>query len=232
MNDGEWQKAAAEFEHAVALEPDNFEARVTYGRCLTGQGRIDAALQQFAQARKLERISAIISGWTSYLYYRNGQIDLALTESGRAFQLDSTQLAVTNWGALINVETGHPDMARRIAALIPSPRTMSTAPYVYARLGDAATAWRLVRAMETSSPRPWFTEAERGGVLLALGDTARAFDALERSQAASGPMWSHFLNVFDPMFDSVRRSSRFTALVRGAGYDVALATSPRASRPH
>lgn len=85
---------------------DNFEAHVTYARWLTQRGEVGAALAEFQRTRKLERISALVSAWTSYLLYLNGQTDSALVESARAFQLDSTQLATMNWGAWVNVATG------------------------------------------------------------------------------------------------------------------------------
>jgi len=55
---------------------------------------------------------------------------------------------------------------------------------------------------------------------LALGDTAAALSALERSQRTSGRVWSEYLGIFDRAYDPVRRSPRFIALVKQANLDM------------
>jgi hypothetical protein len=57
-------------------------------------------------------------------------------------------------------------------------------------------------------------------VALALGDTAAALSALERSQRTSGRVWSEYLGIFDRAYDPVRRSPRFIALVKQANLDM------------
>jgi len=66
---------------------------------------------------------------------------------------------------------------------------------------------------------------------LALGDTARALDALETSDAASGSAWIGFIPLLDPAFDPVRHSARFAALVRKAGLNVEKITATRGRSP-
>jgi lipopolysaccharide biosynthesis regulator YciM len=219
---GEWGAATAEFEKAVALEPDNVPARIMYGRLLCNNGDAERALAQFAEARRGERVSSVISAWVSYCSFVEGRVDVAVMESARAVQLDSTLLPTVNLGALLNLALGNRSAARRLMAVTPPVGVMSDAPYVFASLGDTATAWRLVRAMEASRPRPWFADVARGSVFLALGDTAHALDAMERSASRSGAMWAGYLPLRDAAYDPVRQSARFRALVRQAGADVRL----------
>ena len=219
---GEWERAAKEFQRAQNMEPDNPDVHFNYGRISTMRGDLPEALRQFKQATKLEPVSALVSAWTSYAYFLNGHADSALKESTRAFQLDSTLIAVTNLGALVNLGTGHNDEARRLAAR-QSPGPMSTAPYVYAKLGDTTTAMRLVTEMASTNPPPWSTDAQRASVRLAMGDTARALTALDQS----GPMWVAVIPPLDPAYDPVRGSQRFAKLVRRSGLDVAWVTARR-----
>jgi hypothetical protein len=37
---------------------------------------------------------------------------------------------------------------------------------------------------------------------------------------ASGPIWTEYIGMFDPAYDLVRRSPRFTALVEQANLDL------------
>jgi len=97
---------------------------------------------------------------------------------------------------------------------------MTNAPYVLAKAGDTASAKRLVHAMESATPRPWFADPATAGLALALGDSAAALSALERSQRTSGPIWAEYMGVFSPAYDLVRQSPRFIALVRGANLDM------------
>jgi eukaryotic-like serine/threonine-protein kinase len=224
---GEWDKAATEFQRATALEPDNFDVHFNYGRISTVRGDLPEALRQFEQARKLEPVYALVSGWTSYVQFLNGDAESALKESARALRLDPGPSAATNLGALVHLGTGRPDEARRLIASQLPPGPMSTAPYGYAKLGDTATAMRLVRQMESTTPRPWSTDVQRATVKLALGDSAGALSALERSARTTGPLWVWLMSPRDPAYDLVRHSERFAALARQAGLDVAWVTKRR-----
>lgn len=224
---GRWADAVAEFQRAIALDSNSFDVRFNYGRVLTLRGDLPEALRQFEKARSVERTSALVAAWTSYARFLNGEADSALKESARASRLDSTLTATTNLGALVNLGTGHPDTARRLIGLQVPLSPMVTAPYGYAKLGDTATAMRLVRRIESMTPRWWSTDVQRAGVLLAIGDSADALTALEQSARTFGPMWIAVISPRDPAFDLVRPSRRFAALVREAGLDVAWMTRQR-----
>ena len=227
---GRWEDADAEFRHAVALEPDNVAARQTFARWLVELGRTADGLEQLERARKLERVSPLVSAWLAYAFFISGQKDSALAESARAIQLDSTLAPAMNLGALINLALGRPDVARRLAANPPQPGIMSNAAYAAAKLGDTAAANRMVNAMESINPRPWFTDVARASVFLALGDSANALTFLERSARATGSQWIVYIPVDDPAYDILRPNPRFAALLRGTGVDVARMTSPHGGR--
>jgi serine/threonine protein kinase len=223
--DGRWDLAVPEFERAIALEPDSLSTRITYGRLWLERGDLSRAGEQLDQARRIAPISPLVSAWASYARYLDGHVHEALEESDRAIQLDSTLLPLANLAALMNVASGRKDVARHLIAVNSPAGVMSDAPYVYAKLGDTATAWRLIRGMESNDPRPWFTDAARATVLIATGDTAKALDALERSARQSGSDWINFLPALDPAYDPIRSSVRFVALIRQAGLVVGQMTA-------
>ena len=219
----QWDSSDAAFGRATTLEPDNFEAHHTWARFLIEHRRITDALRQLDMARGIERASALVSGWRAYAFFFLGRPDSARAELARARQLDSMNLAVVNLGVSMNLAWGRNDEARHMMPSPPPPTLMSVAPYLYARLGDTATANRIVRAMEAMSPRPWFADVERALVALATSDTAAALDALEQSNRASGPMWVIGpLPAVDPAFDPLRASPRFVALLRQANLGSAI----------
>jgi eukaryotic-like serine/threonine-protein kinase len=85
----------------------------------------------------------------------------------------------------------------------------------------------LIRAIDAAEPQPWFIDAARATVMLAMRDTAGALTSLERSSSTTGWMWSEYLPASDPAYDPVRKSARFAALVRQAGLDSRVITAPR-----
>jgi serine/threonine-protein kinase len=229
-SEGRWQESDDEFRRALALEPDNVTARQTYARYLISRGQHAAGIEQLQRARRVERVSPLISAWLSYAFSVTGHVDSALVESERSIQLDSTLLPATNLGALINLARGRPDIARRLMAVTPPVGVMTYAPYVFARLRDTTKANALLSTLESSTPRPWFTDVSRAMVRLALGDSAGALSALEQSARATGAMWVNFIPLGDPTYDVLRRSPRFAALLREANVDPAALTSMHGPR--
>jgi serine/threonine-protein kinase len=215
---GRWADALAEFRRGVELDPGDVGARVTYGRYLVALGRYTDAITQLREAKRVERVSSLVSAWLGYAYYATGQMDSARIEAEKAIQ-DSTLLPAANIVSLIRLAEGKRDEARRVAIMQPVT-VMTYAPYVLARTGDAQGAYRMLREMESRTPRPWFVNAATATVQLALGDSAGALTSLERSARSSGPIWLEYLvTVSDPAYDLVRRSPRFIALVRQANLD-------------
>ena len=231
VTSAQWTKFLAESERSIALEPDNFDVHFVYGRQLVHMGRIADALQHFARAKELEPVSPLLTAWTSYALMLSGQTDSAWKGIEQAMSLDSTFLPVINIGSTVALATGHDDVARRLMAVALPVGFMSTKPYVMARLGDTTTAMQLVSAMESNNPRPWFTDAQRATVRLAIGDSAGALTALEQSARSSGGLWEVLMSPAGPAFDPVRHTARFAALMRQAGLDVQTFNALRAKQP-
>jgi serine/threonine-protein kinase len=224
---GEDARAVGEFERALALDPNDVNAQFTYGRYLTFHLRPADALVLFRRAQRSERVSPLLSSWIGYAQFLLGHADSAMTETTLAVQLDSTLLPVVNLAATVDLALGRPDLARRLVAVEPPPGVMWIGPYVHARLGDTAAAWRLVKRIDEQRPRPWFAGVARASVYLGIGDTARALTAYE--QAAGPPPLVSYLNAADPAFDPLRGSARFALLVRRSGLDPAALAALRAS---
>jgi len=228
---GQSEKSFAESRRAIELEPDNFEAHLTYGRDLIHTGRVADALEQFAHAKSLEPVSPLLTAWISYGLYLNGQTDSAWKGIEQAMSLDSTLLPLINTGSLVAMATGHNDVARRLMATALPVGLMSYKPYVIAKLGDTTGAMQLVSAMESNNPRPWFTDAQRALVRLAVGDTAGALDAFEQSARSSRGLGLIIISPADAAFDPVRHTARFAALMRQVGLDVRTFNALRAKQP-
>jgi len=221
-----WSAADSDMRRAIRLEPNDAMARQTFARQLLVRGYADEAFGQLDSARVIEPTSPLVSAWLSYAFFLKEQPDSALAQITRTIQLDSTLLAIANLGSLIDLARGRNSEARRLVRM-PIGREMTNAVYVYAKLGDTASANRLLHAMELRRPRPWYIDVSKASVLLAIGDSANALTALERSVNESGPMWVFFIPLGDPAYDLVRASPRFAALLRLSNIDSRRVTRRR-----
>lgn len=121
----------------------------------------------------------------AFALYTEGHTDSALAAVDRATQPRPNLLPVVDLGSLVLLGTGRRDEARRVALVSLPITAMSNAPYVLAAIGDTATA-HMIRELEASKPRPWFTDVSKATVLLAIGDTASALRVLDAFQDSSG----------------------------------------------
>ena len=207
----QWDSAAAEFQTALRLHPDDIEALVQYGRYMLHTGRTAEALKQFLAARRTEPASALVSSWVANAYFFQGQMDSALAESARAFQNDPTNYTTLYNGSWIRFKAGDSTGARDLAKRL--SRFNAGALRTFAALGDTATALGRLRELESVRPPRWLTATKRAYVMFAIGDTTAAMAALERATDAN-ELWPAYAPVIDPMYDPVRSSARFHALLR------------------
>jgi len=221
-----WDSAAAEFQTAVRLrKADDVEVLVQYGRHWVHRGQTDSALKYLLMARLTEPASALVSSWVAYTYFLQGQVDSALVETARAFQNDTNNYTALLNGVMIRVKAGDSVGALDFASRVTS-RFNAPALYACAAMGDTATALRRLREFQRDLPNRWLAETTRAFVMFGIGDTAEAMASLERARDAH-ELWPAYGSVLDPMYDPVRSSARFHALLRR----VNLPLSPAILRP-
>ncbi len=218
---GRTTEAETELKRAIESDDNDLNAHLQYGRYLLSEGRLKDALQQLTRAKTIDPVSPIASIWAAYAQYGLGNVPAAVAEADRARQMDSTMLPVANFSAALNLLMNRKDLARAVVSHVMIGNTMSYVPYVLAATGDSAKAFAALSAMEHRPVRPWFLDVEYASVYLALGDTARGLTSLERSANIIPNSWTLFLPVTDPLYDIVRESPRFAALVRKAKLDPA-----------
>jgi len=224
-----WDSARAEFETAVRLrDADDIEPLVQYGRYMLHTGRGAEALKQFLTARRTEPASALVSSWVAYTYYMLGQIDSAVVESARAFQNDSTNYTTLQSGAQARVKAGDFAGARDLVSRLSQSDRVTL--WVLAATGDTATALGRLRELERKRPPPWLAATARAYVMFAIGDTTEAMAALERATEAN-ELWPASGSLLDPIYDPVRSSARFQALLRRVNLPVGAVIPSRRPSP-
>jgi eukaryotic-like serine/threonine-protein kinase len=222
MHSWDWDAAGAEFRKGVETEPTDPSAHHQYGRFLLYVARHDSALAEFRRAKSIDPFSSLYSGWIGTTLAILDRPTEALVEIKRALEIDSLNAPSLQYAPRIFLQQGDTASALSAARRLPTfaPWNGITA-YSYAQAGDRATAQRILRSLR-GSPDEWFAQTGIAYASLGLGDTAQALTALERA-TERGEIWPSFTAVDDSMFDSVRSSARFAALLRRVG----LALAPR-----
>ena len=222
-----WDSAEVQYRTAVDKDSRDVEARVQYGRHLLFRLRNAEAMTHLRAARAEDPASALVLSWMSAGYYLAGQLDSALAENQRAFENDSLNFTTLTWRTRILLAAGRVEEARTVnRRLVFRGLTGNSVGYVLAQSGDQDEARRLLAQLDAKSPQPWMAHMERFTTFVGLGDTARALDALEAA-TRNGEIWSNITPVNDEMFDAVRASPRFVALLRAVGLPESAATIRR-----
>ena len=222
-----WDSAEVQYRTAIDKDSRDVEARVQYGRHLLFRLRNAEAMTHFRAARAEDPASALVLSWMSAAYYLAGQLDSALAENQRAFENDSSNFTTLTWRTRILLSAGRVEEARLVnRRLLFRGLSGNSVGYVLAQSGDRDEALRLLAQLDAKSPQPWMAHMERFTTYAGLGDTARALDALEAA-TRNGEIWANITPVNDEMFDLVRTSPRFVALLRTVGLPDSAATLRR-----
>ena len=203
------------FARALELDSANVDAGIWYPYALLVRGRRDEALPVLERALRLNPASPTVLGRAPWILHMTGQSDRIPDVCRRLRELASAVARNCENDALL--------YARRY--------TEAAAPYY--RMSEstdgasrAAAAWRFALAGDTARARRELARAEAQGVYLsgyytgrvnlALGDTARALEGLEREIRSNGG--GAAIMAVDPNWASLRGNPRFQALLRQAGH--------------
>jgi Tfp pilus assembly protein PilF len=229
----EWKAAEIELRRALALNPGNGEIAFRLGFMLFNSGRLHEALAAFEQAKAIDPFystAVVYDAWALSLVGRDSE---AVAEARRAHELDPDNEAVNNLYGSVLLETGHFDEAlahaRRMVPRTTDVRRLGFYGLILAGSGAPEEARTLLARIDAMPDGTWGKLSSLSRITLALGDTTRGFDALDKAAAGDGDLVlaESFLS---PHFDSIRRSPHFADVLRKFNLDVARLTAPDGGR--
>ena len=228
---GKWHAAAAEHERAIAIDPASAIAHHMFGYyliCCSLEYR--RGLDELRTAVRLDPLDPTAAGMLAFALILNGRADDAIQVAQRGFDVDSALGPPQNALLEATFVSGRLAAARALALRIRnySSGSFGFDAFVLARTGDSTAARATVRDLEALPAHNRKRLYGLVGAYLGLGDTARALNSLEKSAQAS----FFFPAMFGlPIFDEVRGSPRFGAVMRAYGLDDRGLSAPRGGRP-
>ena len=226
-----WDDAEREYLAAIRLEPEDATARVQYGRHLMYRARLDEAMVQYRRATVADPLNGTAWAWVGHVHSLQGRHDSAIAAGRKAREADPGLLLARTMSATDAIAAGDTALAISLASNIEGPPAWrGQAAFVLASAGQTATARRIVRELERLPPDTWLIHTALVMASLGFPDTTRALRELEEAQRRGEiiPKWTSFS---DYMYDPLRGSARFAAMVRAFNLDARIATSPGGGRP-
>ena len=226
-----WQESELEYRRAIAADSNSAVTWTQYGRHLMHIGRIGDAMAAFRRATELDPVSGTAFVWLAHMYSLSGQHDSALAIGRHAREIDPGLVLARTIGAMDAVDAGKLDEAHALVAVLEaSVPWRGQGAYSLGMAGDTAAVRALIREFKRALPDTWMLHTGLVYAYLGVRDTSHALTELERALAAREltPNWNSFC---DRMYDPLRSSPRFAAVLRGFGLDVGLMTGPNGGRP-
>ncbi len=215
-----WSEAERDFRRAIALNPTYAPAHQWLGELFVVTGRLPEATRSLERAVQLDPSSPVMLGSLGLALGLSGRTAEALTAAERAVSYDSSLLVTRFLLGATRLYARQPAAAiaplEAAVQLDPGSRTaLGLLGFAYGASGDMAAAQR-TRARIESMPAAAGTDVAIARIALSLGGTSEALERLERAARARDPFFSSE-SATSPVFDALRTSPRYAALLRSVG---------------
>src|SRR5262245_1479071 len=214
--DHDFDKAIAEFDRAIQLNPNYATAYQWKNTALVALQQFDAAIAGSKKAISLDPLSLILNADLAFNYFNARRFDEALAQGRRTLEIDPSFHVVRGYvGVALQFKGQLAEALReyRIAAsTTDEPFSQALLAQAFARSGLRDEAQQILVQLEERARTKFVTGWSIAAIRLSLGDKEGALAAL---QAAIDQHAPELLNLpSDPFFDELRGDPRFEALVQ------------------
>ena len=223
LHDWDWVGLEKDFRQAIDLDPSQAIAYYWFGEYLMSMGRPEEAIAVTHEAHRIDPLSPVIGSSVAMILYLARNYDRALEVAERTREIHPEHfLPHLRMGLILLQKGAH---ARAIAELKTavalsgkSTETVAALGAAFAAAGKSKQAKQLLSQLERSQQRHYVLPYNIAKIHAAAGNKSKAFDWLERAYEEANPDLIE-LNS-EPIFDSIRGDSKFSALMRRVGWVV------------
>ncbi len=215
--DHDWPRTEAEFEKAIAINPNNVEACRFYGLYHFAMGRFDEAKDLVRRTIRLDP-GGDHHGMLIWAELESGNLDLAVRMA--AEERDRHPASLGGYVFLGNclVAAGRRDEALRAAETTVPPENDDERfdmAALRALLGRPDSAREIAAEIDRGESKSYVSPADLAVLYAALGERERALDLLEQdSRDGDQVLWLYYRSIY---FDGIRGDPRFLTLLRKFG---------------
>jgi TolB-like protein/Tfp pilus assembly protein PilF len=211
-----FDKAIAEFERAIELNPNYATARHWLSNTpLAARGDFDRAFVEGKHAVELDPLSMINNADLGNTYFYARRYDEAVSAVRKAIEIDPrSHLAHYYLGEILQ-QKGEPAEAmaeyKKAVELDEDPQALALLGQAYARLGKRNEAEEILARLIEEAKTRYVSAYSLTLMYLGLGEKEHALEALERAWNEGAGNDIYCIRV-DPMLDELRKDARFEAL--------------------
>ena len=214
--DFEFDRSIAEFERAIALNPNSATAHHWFSCiALASIGQFDRAITEGKRAIELDPLSLIINVNLSWVYFNARRYDEAIAQARKTMEIDPRfYVAHYHLGEALQLKgqlTAAIAEYQKAVELNDDPLAFAWLAQAYARNGQKDEARRGLERLSEEAKSRYVSAYSFALIFIALGDKEDALDALERAYREGAGNDLCFIKV-DPMLDELRGQPRFEAL--------------------
>jgi TolB-like protein/Tfp pilus assembly protein PilF len=214
--DFEFERASAEYERAIQLNP-NYATAHHWFSCgpLMALARFDRAIAEGKRAIELDPLSMIDNADLGWVYFNARRYDEALAQARKTIEIDSkAYLACYYLGQALQLKGQLPEAItayRKAVELDDDPAALAYLGQACARNGQIDEARRILARLTEEAKSRYVSAYSVALMFIALGDKNRAIDELERAYREGAGNDIYTIRV-DPFVDELRGDPRFEAL--------------------
>jgi non-specific serine/threonine protein kinase len=221
-HDWDWPAAERQFLKAIQMKPENDNAHIWYGLCLTILGRFDESIREMQKARELaplEPVNPTLLGWALYMARRFDEsigVLRKVIESDPEFSIAYWYLAGScfaneRWGE------GIAAIQKFVELSAGSVIALSALGYGYGSAGMKDEAFKILERLDGLSKDRYVGSLWRAVVWMGLGEKKETLENLEKAYLEKESILA-CIKVW-PAFDSVRSEPRFQAVLKKMNLD-------------
>jgi DNA-binding winged helix-turn-helix (wHTH) protein/tetratricopeptide (TPR) repeat protein len=216
----DWKEAEREFQLALRMNPNYAAAYHMYAWFLLTTERFDESLVVIKRARELDPLSLTLATALGLPFYYKRQYDRAIEQYQMTVEVEPNFTLARYYLGSALAQKGMYDEAiaefKMVAPLEYIPQVLALLGHAYAASGKKQEALVILDRLRELSKQRYVSPYNFAIVYAGLGAVGQAFKWLEKAYEEHSA-WLVFLKI-EPIFDRLRRDSRFTDILRRVGF--------------